>query len=184
MLKKIALVLVLLVVAFFIFVATRPSEFRIARSIKISAPPAEVFAHVNDFHKWDAWSPWVKVDPAAKVTFEGPAEGEGAIFKWAGNNEVGEGSMLLTESKPNEFVRIQLNFLKPFAGTAQSEFTFKPEGDQTMVTWSMAGKNNFVAKAVCLFMDCDKMIGDKYNEGLASMKSVVEGKKSTQEGSP
>lgn len=174
MLRKILIALAVIVVLFVIIVALQPSEFRIVRSATISAPPPAVFAQVNDFHKWEAWSPWAKLDPTAKATFEGPSAGTGAIFRWAGNNEVGEGSMMITESRPSDLIRIKLEFLKPFAATSTAEFTFKPEGNQTAVTWSMEGENNFIAKAFCLFMDMDKMVGGQFEKGLASMKSVVE----------
>ncbi len=129
---------------------------------------------MNDFHNWEAWSPWAKLDPAAKATFEGPSTGTGAIFKWAGNKEVGEGSMTITESRPSDLIRIKLEFLRPFEATNSAEFTFKPEGNRTAVTWSMEGKNNFIAKAVCLFMNMDKMVGGQFEQGLAQMKAVVE----------
>jgi len=174
MLKKILITLVAIVVVFVGVVAMQPSDFRVARTATISAPAPAVFAQVNDFHNWEEWSPWAKLDPAAKNSFEGPSAGSGAIFRWAGNKEVGEGSMTITESRPSDLIRIKLEFLKPFQATNTAEFTFKPEGDQTAVTWSMAGKNNFISKAICLFMNMDKMVGGKFEEGLAQMKSVVE----------
>lgn len=174
MLKKIFIGIAVILVAFVVIVALQPSDFRIARSINISAPPATVFAQVNDFHNWEAWSPWAKLDPAAKATFEGPSAGEGAIFRWVGNEEVGEGNMTITESRPSDLIRIKLEFLKPFAATNTAEFTFKPEGNRTVVTWSMFGTNNFIAKAFCLFMNMDEMVGGQFEKGLASMKSVTE----------
>ena len=174
MLKKILLALAVIVVVFVGVVAMQPSDFRIVRTATMSAPAPAVFAQVNDFHNWEAWSPWAKLDPAAKNSFEGPSAGTGAIFRWAGNKEVGEGSMTITESRPSDLIRIKLEFLKPFAATNSAEFTFKPDGDQTAVTWSMAGKNNFISKAICLFMNMDKMVGGKFEEGLAAMKSIVE----------
>jgi len=174
MLKKILIAIAAIAVVFVAVVAMQPSEFRIVRSATISAPAPAVFAQVNDFHNWEAWSPWAKLDPAAKATFEGPSAGTGAIFRWAGNDKIGEGSMTITESRPSDLIRITLEFLKPFSATNTVEFTFKPEGNQTAVTWSMAGKNNFIAKAVCLFMNMDKTVGGKFEEGLANMKSVVE----------
>lgn len=179
MLKKllIALVVIGVIIAVVAGVAAmQPSDFRVERSATMNAPPAAVFEQVNDFHKWEAWSPWAKLDPAAKNSFEGASSGKGAIFKWDGNNEVGKGSMTLTESKPNDLIRIRLDFEKPFAGTNTAEFTFKPEGSQTVVTWSMYGQKCFVSKVFCLFMNMDKMIGSKFEEGLASMKSIVEAK--------
>ena len=174
MIKKILIAIGVIVVVFLLVVALQPAEFRVVRSASMSAPPPVVFAQVNDFHKWEAWSPWEKLDPALKRTYEGPSEGTGAIYRWVGNNQVGQGSMTITESRPSDLIRIKLEFLKPFASTADTEFTFKPEGNQTAVTWSMAGKNNFLAKAMCLFMNMDKMVGGQFEQGLAQMKSLVE----------
>jgi hypothetical protein len=174
MLKKILLVLLLIVVVFLIVVATRPSDFRVARSVTIAAPAAAVFPHVNELKKWEAWNPWGKIDPAMKLTYEGPPAGKGAIYSWVGNREVGEGRMVITESRANELVQFKLEFFKPMAGTSEAEFTFKPEGNQTVVTWSMTGKNNFIAKAMCMFMNMDSMVGGQFEKGLASMKSVAE----------
>jgi uncharacterized protein YndB with AHSA1/START domain len=170
MFKKILLGLALVLIV----VATRPSEFRVVRSITIAAPAAAIFPHVNELKKWEPWSPWMKLDPNAKSTFEGPAAGQGAVMGWAGNNQVGEGKMTITESKPNELVRFHLEFYKPMAGTSEAQFTFKPEGHGTVVTWSMSGKNNFIAKAMCLFMNMDKMVGGEFEKGLNSIKGVVE----------
>ena len=174
MLKITLISLAVLAVLFVIFVALRPNEFRVERHATMSAPPAVVFAQVNDFHLWEAWSPWAKLDPAVRNTFEGPSAGAGAIFRWAGNKNVGEGGMTITESRPGELIRIKLEFLKPFASTCTTEFTFKPEGNQTAVSWTMSGKNNFMSKAAGLFVNCEKMVGGQFEKGLAAMKSVVE----------
>jgi uncharacterized protein YndB with AHSA1/START domain len=174
MLKIILIALAVIIVVLVVIVVLQPSEFRVARSTTISAPPSAVFAQVNDFHKWETWNPWGKIDPAMKPTYAGAPAGTGAIYRWAGNNEVGEGRMTITESRPSDLIRIKLEFFKPFAGNSIAEFTLKPEKDQTMVTWSMAGENNFMAKAIHLFMNMDKMIGGQFEKGLADMKSVVE----------
>jgi uncharacterized protein YndB with AHSA1/START domain len=178
MLKRILLALAVIAVLFVLIVAMQPSEYRVARKVVIAAPPSTVFAHVNDFRKWEAWNPWGKIDPAMKQTYEGAPAGVGAVYAWAGNGEVGEGRMTLTESRPHELIRVRLDFLKPFAGTSTAEFTFQPEGTsvggRTAVTWSMAGRNNLMAKAIHLFMDMDRMIGDRFEVGLAHMKSVAE----------
>ncbi len=156
-----------------VVVAMRPPEFRITRTATIPAPTSRVFEHVNDLHKWQAWSPWAKLDPAARNTFEGPVYGTGAVFRWAGNNKVGEGSMAITESRENEFIRFTLDFLKPFRATNTAEFVFVSEGNQTKVTWSMFGKNSFMGKAVNLVMNCDKMVGGQFEQGLANLKVLT-----------
>ena len=177
MLKKILIALAAIVLVFLVVVAMQPSDFRVERTATIAAPPADVFAEVNDFHKWEAWSPWAKLDPAAKVAFEGPEAGQDAVMNWAGNDEVGEGKMKLTESRPSDLVKINVDFVKPFEGSIISEFTFKPEGDRTAVIWAMAGHHNFFEKALCLVMNGTKMIGDDMEKGLAQLKSVESARK-------
>jgi hypothetical protein len=151
----------------------------VTRSVTIAASPEAVFPHVNELKKWAAWNPWEKIDPNMKLTCEGPEAGVGASYSWVGNNEVGEGKMSITDSRPNESVKFKLEFFKPMAGTSEAEFTFRRQGDQTEAIWAMTGKNNFIGKAFCLFMNMDKMIGGQFEKGLADMKAVVESGKST-----
>jgi carbon monoxide dehydrogenase subunit G len=174
MLKKILIALAAILLIFVVVVAMQPSEFHVERTATVAGPQADVFARVNDFHKWDTWSPWAKLDPAAKVNFEGPPSGEGTVMTWAGNDKVGEGKMTLVESRPSDLVKIKVDFVKPFEGSSTSQFTFKPDGDRTAVTWTMDASHNFLEKAFCLIMNGRKMVGDDMEKGLAQIKSVVE----------
>lgn len=173
MLKKTLIAIAVLVIALIVVVAMQPSEFRIERAAAIAAPSPAVFAQVNDFHNWDAWSPWARLDPAMKKTYEGSPAGVGAVSTWSGNQEVGEGRATITESRPNELIRIKLEYLRPFESTNTAEFTFKPEGDGTLVTWSLYGTNKFMAKAFGLVMDMDEMVGSQFEQGLASLGSAA-----------
>jgi hypothetical protein len=173
----ILLALAFIAILFIIVVAGQPDEFKISRSAKISAPPEKVFPHVNDFHKWEAWSPWAKLDPACKNNFKGATAGKGSIFSWDGNKKVGAGRMTITESRPSDLIRIKLEFFRPFKAVNTAEFTFIPDSDQTVLNWSMFGKNNFMGKVMGLFMNCDKMVGGDFEKGLAAMKSVAEARK-------
>ncbi|HSL48718.1 MAG TPA: SRPBCC family protein [Candidatus Deferrimicrobiaceae bacterium] len=174
MLAKIFIGLAVIVVVLVVVVALRPSEFRVERAATIAAPPPVVFAQVNDFRKWDAWSPYARRDPAMKKSFEGAPAGVGAVYTWSGNHEVGEGRTTIIEIRPHDLIRIKLEFVRPFAATNTAEFTFRPEGERTAVTWSLAGRNSFMGKAVGLFMNTDRMVGGDFEKGLAQMKSVVE----------
>ena len=174
MIKWILLGLGGVIAVFLIVVAMQPSDFRIERSATMRAPAPAAFAQVNDLQNWRAWSPWEKVDPALKRHYEGPQAGTGAVYAWQGNSDVGEGRMTITESRPAELVRIRLEFFKPFAATNQTDFTFKPSADSTTVTWTMTGQNNFLSKAICLFVDMDKMVGGMFDQGLSQMKTIVE----------
>ncbi len=175
MLSKILIGIAVVIVVFIVVVAMQPAAFRIARLATLAAPASALFDQVNDFHNWAAWSPWAKIDPAMKETFEGAPAGVGAVYSWVGNNQVGSGRMEILESRPSERIRIRLDFLKPMKATNTAEFTFAPEGDGTTVTWSMEGERNFMAKAIGLFMNMDEMIGGQFEQGLAQMETAAAG---------
>jgi hypothetical protein len=173
MLKKVPVALVLILAALAGFIATRPSEFRITRSRTVAAPPDVVHAYVSDFTKWPEWSPWEKLDPGMRRELSGAPAGTGAEYHWSGNKEVGEGRMTITDSRPTQNVTIRLEFLKPWAATNTTQFDFAPSGTGTNVTWTMSGRKNFAAKAFCLFMDMDKMVGGDFERGLASLETAT-----------
>ncbi len=161
-------------VALLALIWSRPDSFRVTRTARMKATPAVIFEQVNDFRKWGDWSPWATLDPAAKITFDGPQSGAGSIFAWDGNKNVGAGSMAITHSHPYDVILIRLTFTRPFKGTNNVEFTFTPEGDETMVKWEVSGPNNFFGKAMSLVFDCEKMIGPMYEKGLTNIKNIVE----------
>ena len=174
MVRKILIGVAAVIVLLLLVILTRPSTFHVERSITIAAPPENAFAQVNDFRAWPAWSPWEKLDPQMKRSHEGSPAGVGAKYAWVGNDQVGEGRMTIEKSEKPSIVGIKLEFLKPFEATNSTTFTFAPTPQGSKVTWAMDGENGFVAKAMSLFMDMDKMIGADFEKGLASMKGIAE----------
>lgn len=172
--KRILLVLAAAIVLFLGYAATRPDTFHVERSASIAAPAAAIYAHVVDFRRWQAWSPWEKLDPAMKRELGGPETGVGATYAWEGNSDVGKGKMTITAAEPPSKLAVRLEFLEPFASTSVATFALAPEGEGTRVTWSMDGDQNFLAKVMCIFMDMDKLIGGDFEKGLASLKQVSE----------
>ena len=131
---QIALILAVAIGALLAIIASRPSTFHIARSATLPAAAPAVFAQINDFRNWQNWSPWEGIDSSIKRIYEGPTSGTGATYSWAGDRQIGEGRLTIIESRPPEFIRIRLEFIKPFAATHTAEFLLKPEGDNTTVT--------------------------------------------------
>ena len=174
MLKKIFAGVVALILALAVAAALRPSEFTVTRSLIMNAAAPQVFAQVNDFHNWQAWSPWAKMDPNAKISYEGAPAGTGAVFRWDGDKKVGAGSMTILESRPSNLINIELDFTRPFKSSDTAVFTFESEDDHTLVTWAMSGKRNLVAKAIGLFVDCDKVVGGQFEQGLVNLKALSE----------
>jgi hypothetical protein len=155
--------------------STKPGEWTIQRRGAVPAAPAKVFPYMDDLHKFLEWSPWAKLDPAMKLNFGGPASGSGANFSWEGNGKVGAGKLTITESRPNDLVRCRFDFSKPMRCTNTHEFALKPEGPQTIVTWTMKGNAPFYFKLILVFVSADRMMGDNLESGLVSLKAAVTG---------
>jgi carbon monoxide dehydrogenase subunit G len=165
---------VVLVAAFLVFAVTRPDTFRVQRAASINAPPEKIFAHINDFHRWRAWSAYEEKDPAMKRTLSGAANGKGAVYEWEGNRDIGKGRMEITETSPPTKVTIALDFVRPFEAHNIVEFTLEPNGDSTRVTWAMHGPSPYAAKLMGIFVNLDSMIGKDFEIGLARLKTVAE----------
>jgi carbon monoxide dehydrogenase subunit G len=174
MLKIIAIVVVVLVTGILAYAATKPDIFRVQRATSIKAPPEKIFPFLNDLHKFGAWSPYEKKDPAMKRTFAGSESGRGAVYEWDGDKNVGKGRMEIVDTAPPSKVAIKLDFVRPFEAHNTVEFTLAPKGDSTDVTWAMQGPVPYVAKIMHVFVDMDSMVGKDFDAGLASLKTVAE----------
>ena len=174
MLTTVVLVLLALVAAVLIFAATRPDTFRIERSASVNAPPERVFALINDYQNWRAWSPYERLDPDMKRSYGASSSGKGATYAWEGNKKIGKGRMEILESVPPSKIAIKLDFEAPFKAHNIAEFTLTPKDGATDVTWAMHGPAPFMNKVIGLFMNIDKMVGGQFAEGLANMKREAE----------
>ena len=164
-----------LVAALLIYAATKPDTFRVERTTTVHAPPEIIFPLINDFHQWNAWSPFEQLDPAMVRTHSGAASGEGAVYEWSGNRKAGSGRMEITNSIPNKNVSIRLDFSKPFEAHNRTEFTLEPRGESTVVTWAMHGNNQYIGKLMSVVISMDSMIGKDFEAGLANLKTLAEG---------
>jgi len=174
MFKTIGLILVLAVAAVLLLASTKPSSFRVERSTTIAAPPEKIAALIDDFHQWDAWSPWAHLDPIMKTTYSGPPSGVGSVYVWEGNSKVGKGRMEILSIEPTK-TTIELDFLKPFESRNTADFVLEPQGTGTRVNWIMNGPIRFFpGKVMSVFTSMDKVIGPDFDKGLANLKSAAE----------
>ncbi|GAW51320.1 MULTISPECIES: SRPBCC family protein [unclassified Nocardioides] len=153
------------------------SGFVVVRSTTVAADPARVHALVDDFHQWQAWSPWEGLDPDLRRTYSGPASGVGARYSWEGNRKAGAGSMEITGSTPGT-VDIRLAFLKPFENTNRVTFTLTPTpvdgAPGTTVEWRMSGERTGFWGLVGRVLPMDRLIGKDFEKGLARLKAAAE----------
>lgn len=174
MFKTVGSIILIAIVAILVIAATKPDTYVVQRSTSINASPEKVAALINDFHNWDKWSPWAKLDPTMKTTYAGAPSGVGAIYEWKGDSKVGEGQMEISSVTPTK-TTIKLDFLKPFASHNTANFLIEPEGMGTRVTWVMDGPLEFFpGKLMSVFTTMDKTIGPDFEKGLASLKTESE----------
>jgi uncharacterized protein YndB with AHSA1/START domain len=173
MLAKIGLGVLVAVVLLLAVIATRPAAFRIERSTTVAAPAEMVFAQIDDLHRWGDWNPFEKQDANMKKTYEGAPSGVGSAYHYV-SDRVGEGRMTVTEVQPPERVVVKAEFIKPLAATNRIDFTLTPTEGGVSVTWAMSGNNNFLGKAIGLFVSMDRMVGTEFEKGLADLKRLSE----------
>ena len=174
MLNIIAIVVIVAVAGVLLFAATRPDTFRVERTIRIKAPPEKIFPLINDLRHFNTWNPYEKKDPNLKGSYSGAASGKGAMYAFAGNKDVGKGSVEITDSAPPHKVSMQLTMVEPIEARNNIEFILEPNGEGTRVTWAMHGHSSYFAKIIHLVFNMDRMVGGDFEAGLASLKAVAE----------
>jgi uncharacterized protein YndB with AHSA1/START domain len=183
MIATILIVIAVAVAAVLAYAATKPDTFMVRRSASIAAPPEKIFPMIDDLRAQSAWSPFEK-DPNMKRSHSGAPCGKGAVYAWDGNRQVGAGRIAITDSVPPTKVVLMLEMSRPFKAHNTVEFTLDRTGAGTTVTgtnvtWAMQGRQPYMAKVMGLFVDCDKMCGGMFEEGLAKLKALAEGEPAT-----
>ena len=164
--------IVLLVV---ILAILAPKTYDVSRSIEIEKPKDVVFTVLRSLKRQDEWSPWAKKDPNMKKEFRGTDGEVGSVSYWLGNKEVGEGEQEITKIIDGEKIEGELRFMKPFKSESNCYFiTDETSGGGTKVTWGFSGNNKFPMSIMMLFMSMDKMVGKDFEEGLSSLKTLME----------
>jgi Polyketide cyclase / dehydrase and lipid transport len=169
------LVILAAIAAFLFWVSRKSNHFELSRSVDIAATPDAIFPYINNLKAMNQWNPWATYNPQSVIAYEGPEQGPGAIYTWAGS-KMGEGRFRITESSL-QAVKADLTMIKPMRADNKVTFSITPSDGQTRVTWSMAGTNSFMHKLMQTVMSMDKMVGKEFEKGLAGLKAAVESKK-------
>jgi len=173
-LKYILLLLLLIIVAGAIYIATLEGSYDIKRTKVVKAPIQVVYNNVNDYANWPEWSPWIEQEPTAALIFAEKTSGEGASYAWNGKI-LGEGSMETLETKANESINQKITFIKPWESQSDIYWDFKPVDDGTEVTWGMKGELDFMSRAFMAFSGgMEKEVGPDYERGLFKLDSVLQ----------
>lgn len=171
MIRRIALTLVGLVLLLVAGAYLLPRIVHVERTAHVDAPPEVVFAHVNSFQRWSAWSPWERRDPTMMKTLSGPTAGEGATQTWTSEADAG-GTQTIIRSVPHKRIETTIDF--GAQGTAASTWTFEADGLGTRVTWVLDADMGSSPVGRYLGLMMDRWVGPDFDDGLAALKQVVE----------
>lgn len=161
----------IIVAAILIYAAAKPNNFRVSRTANIAAAPARIFPLVNNLADHSKWSPFAR-DPKMNNKVSVPAEGTGARVDFDGSCT---GSLAITDSTPLSRIEMRLLMTKPMKADNLIEFGFVPySGNSTDVTWTMSGAQPYLGKLMSVFINCDKMVGKQFEQGLADLKKLSE----------
>ncbi len=169
----IVIALVVIVGVILLIASRRPDDFAYARTVHIAATPQHLFGMINDLRQMNTWNPYALREKGGKAEYSGPAAGPGACFDFAGPKS-GSGHVEILESAPPSSVVMRLAMVKPFKADHRVDFTIAPAASGADVTWAMSGKQPLLGKVMMLFIDCDRMVGRDFEEGLANMKKIAE----------
>jgi hypothetical protein len=171
LLKVVGITVVVLVILFFGIAAFLPSQVHVERSLVIPASSEVVFNNINDLREWKHWSPWHRMDPDMEITYEGFLKGEGASYSWV-SEEMGSGTLTITESHPNKYIATKLDFVDQ--GTATAFYRLEPLNEGTQVTWAFETtmSNSPIEKYMGLLID--RMVGTDFEKGLQNLKAHIQ----------
>ena len=172
--KILAILFVIAIAGVIGFASSKPDSFHVERARRMHAPPEKIFPLINDFSNWDAWSPWVAKDPAIEITMSDKTSGMGAMYEWAGNNDVGRGRMEVVTVLPLRAVRLKRSIFEPMVARNAVEFSLQAFGEYTKVTWSMRGSMDFLTKLTSTFMSMDDLVGPDLELGLNRLQMLAE----------
>ncbi|MBZ0327079.1 MAG: SRPBCC family protein [Altibacter sp.] len=155
-----------------------PKEYEFKRSIIIDKPVSEVFQYVKLVKNQDYWSPWKKRDPNMKQSFTGTDGTIGFISKWESDHkQVGAGEQEIKNIIDKERVETELRFLKPWKSVSNAYLiTNGVDDSKTEVIWGFKGVNKVPFNIMMLVYNMDKAVGKDFEEGLTSLKELLEQK--------
>ena len=172
-LKNLFIFLVVVAGALAIISQFLPSTFKVERTLIIRAGADKIYPLVNDVSKWPEWTVWNKEnDPSLVFTYEGPAEGVGAISKWE-SKKSGAGMFTITESDPAKGVKTDLVFGQggqPVKGWV----SFAPAGSDTKVAFGFGGEVNRNPMNRWLYLFMEKLAGPEFEKNLQGLKKKAE----------
>ncbi|MFD1095177.1 SRPBCC family protein [Salegentibacter chungangensis] len=174
-LKYLLFLILIIIIAGSIYVATKDGEFQVEQTKVIEAPREMVYNEVNNYKNWENWEPWSQESEDMVVNYFEKTKGEGAGYMWK-SEDMGDGQIRTTEATPFSKINQIISFDTPFGETSsQVYWEFEEAENGTKVTWGMKGEQSFTEKLIFSFQDqsISEMMLPMFDKGLENMETVI-----------
>ncbi|HEY9184888.1 MAG TPA: GyrI-like domain-containing protein [Salegentibacter sp.] len=173
--KYLLFLLLIIVIAGSIYIATKDGEYHIQETRIIPAPVEVVFNEVNEYHNWQNWEPWSQEAEDMVFEYNEKTRGKDAGYSWK-SEKIGDGRIKTLDVKPFSSIDQQISFDTQF-GTSTSDiyWEFNKMEDSTKVTWGMKGTQSFMEKLAFSFQSetLSSMMRPMFTKGLENLENSV-----------
>lgn len=171
MFYTLAIILLIIIVAAVIYLATLDGQYSIRRTQLIDADINVVFDKIKDLKSWTDWSPWLIHEPDTHLEYSENYNQEEGFYTWEGRY-IGKGRLTHVKLDQPNAIQQKLEFIKPFKSICDVGFEFSEKAGKTEITWYMDGKMPFLFR----FMTekTRDMISKDYDFGLAMLKGILQ----------
>lgn len=139
----------------------------VEKTITIAASAGKVKSIITNFNHWQHWSPWLILEPEAKVTIAADSKTQ----EWEGKR-IGAGIMSII-AEGESVINYDLTFLKPWKSKAKVDFRVHSEAENsTKLTWVMNSSLPFFMFFMKPMME--RLLGMDFDRGLLMLKDYVE----------
>ncbi len=171
---KIILIIVLVLLGLFLLISLfLSSSYNVSRTININGSQKAVFAQVNDFKNWEAWSPWLAEDSTMVFRYGDQTKGKGARYSWT-SEKMGNGNQQIISINGMDTLLTSLNF--EGRDPANGFWYLNEVGkNRTQVTWGITGELGFFKRWQGLFIE--GRVANSFETGLGNIKYIIESQK-------
>ncbi|WP_372474086.1 SRPBCC family protein [Capnocytophaga sp. ARDL2] len=148
-------------------------NYHYEKSIVIKAPIEKVYENIRSSKAFNQWNPWLELDSNFTLEYLGTQGEIGDTYCWESQDEnVGTGCHKIVELFPNQGVKTQMDFKKPFENTSYSSIKLEETTEGTKLTWDMDTELPYPLNLMKSSMD--KSMDDSYGKGLEKLKNLCE----------
>lgn len=177
-LKYLFFLLLIIIIAGAIYVATKDGNYQVEETAIIHAPVPVVFNEVNNFKNWEKWGPWMDDSDDMIINYSETTKGENATSSWK-SEKLGDGSIKNTKVIPNATIDQKLQITSKYSESKIDVYWgFEESEEGTKVTWGMIGEQSFMEKLTFTIMDesFSEMTRPMLKEGLENLDKVIQEK--------